>query len=154
MAIGILGVVILSISLLFYRKIAINGIPREQGEVRLNDAELYDKRIKSFVAMETMALEIYKLPRNTAKAKLLYEINDRGIYYWNENIKLLKELDQLNLPNNIHERDKLLIHYCSLRIKSYNFVYKMVNEDTEKYKDSITVYDKQIKAIIDGLKAK
>ncbi|MDB5122762.1 MAG: gluP [Mucilaginibacter sp.] len=114
----------------------------------------YDAKIKSFIAMERMALEVYRLPKTTPKDTLLYEIKDRGIYYWNMNIELLHEIDKLQVPDAVHKRDKMLLNYCDLRLRSYNLIYKAVYEETDKYKDSIDMYDKHIKAVIDSLKGK
>lgn len=116
-----------------------------------NDIGKYDIKIKEFVSMEAMALEVYNMPENTPNEQLLSEIKDRGLYYWNENIKLLNELDQLNLPDQLHTRNKKLLHYCDLRIKSYNLIYRAIYEDTDKYKDSIEVYNKEIETVVNSL---
>lgn len=126
--------------------LACKNIPNTLGE--------YYAKMKSFVAMENMALEIYRMPKTSPRDSLLAEIKDRGLYYWNENIKLLNELDRIKLPEEVHQRDKALKNYCELRIKSYNLIYKAINEDSDKYKDSIEVYNKQIQAVIDSLKGK
>jgi rhomboid protease GluP len=114
----------------------------------------YETKMKRFAAMESMALEVYSMPKNTSRDSLLLEIKDRGLYYWNENIILLNDVDKMDLPNELHDRDKLLLRYCNLRIKSYNLIYKAISENSDKYKDSITIYNGQIKGIIDGLSGK
>jgi len=138
--IGALSVVIISICSLVYWKMP-------------NDIGQYDSKIKTFASNESMALELYSMPKNTPKEKLLSEIQDRGIYYWNENIELIKSLEKLKIPDQLHSRDKLLINYCNLRLKSYDLIYKAINENTEKYKDSILSYNKNIQAVIDSLKS-
>lgn len=137
--IGVLAVLILATSFIAYKKIP-------------NDIGKYDAKIKEFFSMETMALQVYSLPQNTPKEKLLYEIKDKGLYYWNESIKLLSNLEKLNLPDGIHDRNKKLIVYCNLRIKSYNFIYKAIEQDTDTYKDSIEFYNRKIETIINELK--
>jgi rhomboid protease GluP len=139
--IAVLSVVILTASTIVYKHIP-------------NNLAEYDERMKAFTARESMALEVFKMKRDAPKEDLLAEIKDRGIYYWNENIKLLTDLDKLNLPDNVHDRDKQLLNYCRLRIKSYNLLYKMVNENTDKYNDSLKYYNTNIKAIIDSIKEK
>ena len=114
----------------------------------------YDEKMKSFSSRESMALEVYKMANTATKEAFLEELKDRGIYYWTENIKLINELDKLNLPDELHERDRKLLQYCELRVKTYQFVYKAVNEQTEKYKDSIETYNSQVKDILDDLKQK
>lgn len=113
-----------------------------------NDMSIYDKRMEEFSSMESMALEIYHFPPDTPREELLKEIEGRGIYYWNENIRLLEELSQLDLPDNILYRNQQLLEYCHLRIKSYQFLYKAVNEETDTYQDSITFYNQQVEALI------
>jgi len=139
--IGILSILIVSISFIIYSKLP-NDIPK------------YDEKLKSFISMEQMALEIYRMPRNTSKEKLLIEIKDIGTYYWNENIKLLKELEKLDIPEPLHERNKKLLKYCNLRIKSYELIYKTIAEDTQKYRIEMEDYNRKIENIIIELKGK
>jgi rhomboid protease GluP len=139
--IGVLAVIALVIS-----SFVLNRIPNDTGK--------YDSGMKKFVSMESMALEVYNLPQNTPKEAILSEIKDRGYYYWNENVKLLNDLDKLDLSTTIHERNQKLIEYCNLRIDSYHLIYKAINESTDAYQDSISYYTNQINALINGLKAK
>ncbi|MCF3111965.1 rhomboid family intramembrane serine protease [Niabella sp. CC-SYL272] len=136
---GILAVLVLSVSFYIYKKLP-------------NDIGNYDAKMKTFVLRETAALGIYSLPQHTPKNKLLLQIKDSGIYYWQENIKLINELEQLKLPDAIHDRNKKLLDYCALRIKSYQFIYKAVDQDTDRYKDSIDYYNQRIETIINELK--
>ncbi len=135
----VLAVVIFTVSFGVYRKIP-------------NDIAAYEEKMKSFVSMEQMALGVFQLPRNAPKDKVLYEIKDRGLYYWNENIKLLNEVEALHLSELLHEQNQKLIHYCNLRIKSYELIYKSVDEDTDKYKKDLEIYEVQIQEIIKSLK--
>jgi rhomboid protease GluP len=139
--IGILTVLILTTSFIIYKKVP-NDIPK------------YDEKMKSFIAMEQKALEIYHMPQSTPREKLLTEIKERGLYYWNENLKLMNEVDALNLPEPIHDKNKKLISYCNLRIKSYELIYKAVDEDTDRYKNEIQEYTMQIESLIKDLSGK
>lgn len=139
--IGILAVLVLSVSFMVYQKIP-------------NDIGKYDEKMKVFAAAETKALGIYNLPENTPKEKLLQEIKENGLYYWGENIKLLNDLERLDLPDEMHDRNEKLLQYCDLRIKSYNLIYKAIEQDTDIYQDSIMNYNKQIETIINGLMAR
>lgn len=119
-----------------------------------NDIGKYDEKIKEFVAMESMALEVFSLPEGTSTEKILYELKDRGIYYWNENIKLIESLNDLDLPQPIIERNVKLKEYCELRIKSYELYYKAISEDTDKYETEINSYNNKIETIIKELTGK
>ena len=98
-----------------------------------------------------MALEIFSLPEDTPAEKILYELKDRGIYYWNENLQLIESLDELDLPQPIVERNAKLKEYCELRIKSYELYYKAILEDSDQYQMEINDYNNKIEAIIDEL---
>lgn len=117
-----------------------------------NDILVYETKMKDFVDMEKMAMEVYNRINTESKEQLLYDIKDRGIYYWNENINLIDEVDKLNLPEEVHQRNAKIKLYCELRIKSYQLLYKAVSENTDKYKMEVQNYDKQIQAIVDDLK--
>jgi rhomboid protease GluP len=116
-----------------------------------NNIGKYDARMKQFISMESMALEVFKMPENSPKEKLLDEIKNRGLYYWNENIKLVSELDKMKLPEPIHRRNEKLIQYCKLRIKSYELLYKTVEENTDIYNPQLEDYNRQIEAVISEL---
>ena len=107
--------------------------------------------MKSFGNMENMALGIYRLPENSSTETYLSEIKDKGLYYWNENINLLKEVETYELPPAIHERNKKLIKYCELRVKSYEVLYKAIKENSDQYKSEIENYNKQIELALSGL---
>ncbi|MDB5009128.1 MAG: gluP [Mucilaginibacter sp.] len=141
---GMIGA--LSIGILFICSIFYRIIP--------NVTAQYDAKMKTFSAMENMALEVYRMPKTTTRDSLLLEIKDRGFYYWNQNIELLNGLEKLDLPDVLHDRNRKLINYCNLRLKSYHLMYKMVDESNAKYKDSIELYNKNIQAVIDSLKGK
>ena len=111
-----------------------------------NDIATYDNKMKEFISMESMALEVYNLPRNTTNEKILYELKDRGIYYWYENMKLIDSFSEMELPLEIRTRNRLLKEYCELRIKSYELLYKAIYNNTDQYDYQIENYNKQITA--------
>lgn len=137
--IGLLTLLILTCSFIVYKNTS-------------NDIGKYDEKIKTFVSNERMALEVYNLSPNSPNDQILYGLKERGIYYWNENIKLIEEVEKLDLPSEVHNRNTKLKQYCELRIKSYQLLYKAISEDTDIYKLQIENYDKQIGAIINELK--
>lgn len=116
-----------------------------------NDIGQYEKEMERFASMESMALEVYSLPQGTPNEKILSEIKDRGLYYWNENIKLIESFKDLDLPLPIRERNSKLKEYCELRIASYELIYKTIDEDTDKYESAINEYNKKIETIITEL---
>ncbi len=119
-----------------------------------NDIVQYDKKIKSFARLESKALEILsmRMDDTTPKDQTLLKIKNEGIYYWNESETLITGLDTLNLPPEIHTRNKKLLAYCDLRIKSYQLIYQSVDEKTNMYNDQIRNYSVSIDSLIKTIK--
>lgn len=138
--IGIMTILFLSCSFLVYRTIP-------------NDIGKYDEKMKTFSSNEAMAIEVYKLISTQQKERVLPEV-EKGISYWNDNTKLINELEQLNIPTILHERDEKLLEYCRLRMESYKLIYKTISENSEKYTDSLKEYNSQIEATLASLKEK
>jgi len=138
LTVSLLTVLVLLTSLLVY-----NQTPNDIGQ--------YDKKMKIFASLESMALEVYRKDGNTPNDELLKEIKDRGIYYWKESIKVINEADQLNLPEELHTKNKKLIEYCELRIESYHLLYKAIEEDTDQYQNDIQGYNAKIESLIKEL---
>jgi rhomboid protease GluP len=107
----------------------------------------YEAGMKDFMEMEKLALESYHEYGDT-KEHILYMIKDRGIYYWEENIALVKNLERLSLPETLHDQNKNLIKYCELRIKSFNLSYKKINENNTDYDNDIDDLNSQIEDLI------
>jgi rhomboid protease GluP len=137
-ALGMLTILVLAASLVVYKKLP-------------NDIKTYDDKIKVFADMESKALEVYKLPEDAPRDKMLYEIKEVGIHYWEESIKLIESFDKMELPAPIKTRNSVLKEYCELRIKCYELIYKAVSEDTDQYKEQIDDYNTQIEAKIKQL---
>ncbi len=116
-----------------------------------NDVVAYEEKIKDFATMETKALEIYNLPDNTPKEKVLDLINNQGIKTWESCINLIIDLQKLDLPATLQDRNKLLKYYCKLRIESYKLVSKAISEDTDKYKLQIDSCNIKIEQTIKNL---
>ncbi|MTH14215.1 rhomboid family intramembrane serine protease [Flavobacterium sp. LC2016-01] len=116
----------------------------------------YEKRMQEFTDMEKMALEAYSTPYGNSieenKESVLYMIRDRGIYYWNENISLINELDKLYLPKEIHEQNEKLIEYCKLRISLYELACKKIVENTAQYNDQMLTLNFKIESILNQIK--
>jgi rhomboid protease GluP len=112
----------------------------------------YDKKMEHFPLFEKKALQVYELPENAGKQAQLRYLKDTGLLYWNKSIMLLKDACKIeNLPQVIIDRNSKLIKYCELRIKTYEFIYKAISEDTDIYNDSVGYYNKQIETILNGL---
>ncbi|NWJ49757.1 MAG: rhomboid family intramembrane serine protease [Bacteroidetes bacterium] len=93
----------------------------------------YQKKMQKFVNLESMAMEVSRKINHCSREELLEEIKSRSLFYWNENIEVIKEADSLKIPESLHLKDRKLIEYCNLRIQSLNLLYKAIDEKTDKY---------------------
>jgi rhomboid protease GluP len=117
-----------------------------------DDMGKYYVDMQSFAEMEKKALGLYYLPENSPKQEVLSSIKDTGLVYWYKNIQLLQDINKLNIPDNLHDQNRKLLHYCHLRIKMYELIYKSVNEDSNEYGDQIKQYNLEIEKVIQSLK--
>ena len=117
------SLIYLSIAVIAFITITYKTVP--------NDFKTYDEKMNHFATLESMALEPLKdnntiqldslgKPIAQTKEMLLNDIKNRGIYYWNECIKIMEEVSRLRLPSQIQERNKIVLEYCQLRIKVMN----------------------------------
>ena len=140
--ITILSAVIIFVSTLVYKNIPTYEFQK------------YDAKMKDFVIWESKALEMFNMPENTPNGKMLHEIKTKSLYYWNENIKLINEVDQFNLPSLLHDKNKKLLKYCELRVNNCELFCKSIEEGTNYYKNQIEDSNKQIEIIIKELTGK
>jgi rhomboid protease GluP len=136
--VGLLTILIFASSFIIYKKIP-------------NDIGAYDAKMKEFSSLETKALEVYNLPANTPNEKILEEIKNKGLFYWNEDLKIVNSFDKMDLPDEIKKRNGLLKEYVELRIKSYELLYQAVSENTDRYDQQLETYNKQIEAKINKI---
>ncbi|HLZ16894.1 MAG TPA: hypothetical protein VKQ08_07630 [Cyclobacteriaceae bacterium] len=61
-------------------------------------------------------------------------------------------MNQLSLPEIVHERNIKLIEYCRLRIKSYELIAKSIQENTSQYNSQIDSFARSTKDIIESLR--
>jgi rhomboid protease GluP len=116
-----------------------------------NNIVEYDRKMEEFARLESLALELYQLPANASDEQILKEINTRGIYYWNQCVDLISEADRSDLPEIIHLRNKKLLEYCNLRIKSYELITKAITEQTSFYDTQIEACVNDIETVIEEL---
>ncbi len=143
--IGVGGIATIVLCIVVFENLASSGVPN------VNDLIRYEERMEKFYIQESMALEIYNMPETATERELLSEIRNRGIYYWKENIKILNEVDGLELSDNIQDRNKALRKYCELRLELYGLYYAGIDENTNKYETRIMEIDRAIMTILETL---
>jgi len=116
-----------------------------------NDYGIYESKMKTFYKQETMALKVFSLPDNARKEDVIAGLN-QGTFYWQANIALVKEADVLDLPETVHSRNKKILEYCQLRLKSFQLMYKGVATNTDTYKSELNSCNNQIEKVLNDLK--
>jgi len=115
-----------------------------------NDAAKYQSEINRFVELEEKALLVFQLPEGTPDQELLNELN-KGIGYWEQNIGIVDNMKDLDLPETLKKQIKLLREYCQLRISSYQVLYKSIKESSNSYDGEINEYNKKIEGLLNQL---
>ncbi|HVY74737.1 MAG TPA: rhomboid family intramembrane serine protease [Puia sp.] len=113
--------------------------------------EDYVAQMKLFFSRESQAMEALKMPANTPKEKLLDELKERSLYYWQADRDLIVDLDKHDLPPQLHVRNKILLRYCDLRIEQNAVLQKAVQEGVPAYQDQLKEYANRIDSLIDQL---
>lgn len=116
-----------------------------------NDIGTYQTKMEQFITFEEEALSLYTLPDKATEEDFLLAVEQKGIANWKNCLQLLYEIEQLNIPDNLQERNKQLIAYCNMRISSYGLLLKKFVEETKAYDDKIIEYNQQIDSIISNL---
>ncbi len=121
-------------------------------EAYISAVERFTQNFEKFSSMESMALEVYKLPENTPKEKLLNEIQNVGIYYWNECEKVITENEKIAPNNKARKINDGLKEYVAIRKQTYELLYKKINENTEVYDAKIEELNKQTEVSLSKIK--
>lgn len=119
-----------------------------------NDVVRYDEEMQKFANNESLALEVFRMSENTPKHIMISEINSKGIYYFNENLRLLESFDRMELPPAIRERNRKLKEYCRLRIQCFEWIAKAIDEDTDKYDMQINGCSRRLEEVLLSLNEK
>lgn len=106
-----------------------------------DDIVQYEKKMETFGSFEHAAMRMLRLSGNAPESEQGW-LKDSGLYYWNRNIDLLEGIQQLKIPNVLHQRTTLLIEYCHLRIDYLN------------HPDSMAYFNSRILDVLDTLKGK
>ncbi|WDF55613.1 rhomboid family intramembrane serine protease [Mucilaginibacter sp. KACC 22063] len=118
-----------------------------------SDRVIYFKRMESFYQLEEKALKVVGQEDNKNSDALLPDLQ-QGISYWQEGISLINESDKLNVSSSIHSKNRQLIKYCQLRIKSYQITYYAYQNGTYPDQKQVFEINQQIKEVMNELSSR
>ncbi len=116
--------------------------------------KIYDTSMDDFTRLEKSALSIYSLPDTINQQQRVQHISNDGLRSWDSAAVLLKYVDTLALPDDLHDRVHQLQRYTQLRQSSTRFYFKAYNENTNVYDDSLASYRTKIHAVLDTINGK
>jgi len=117
-----------------------------------DDMSAFRQKLAHFVELETLALEVFRMPADAPKEDIIYNLRDRGIYYWNENKKVLEEMEKLSVPPLIQEKELQMRRYCDYRIEQYDLMAKQLEENNTRYEKKIELLRKKISELLADIK--
>jgi len=111
--------------------------------------ELYDSKIEQFSKNEEESFTYYEYEMTSSDEDLIKYIDNNALPLWEENITIIKELDNLeDLPSELIDQNVKLLHYAELRLEAFELTRKALNEDTDAYNDNLNILYNEIDDIL------
>lgn len=123
----------------------------DSNNVSLKYFSLYEEKMKEFEVNESIAMDVFNY-NSESKEDYLFEIKERSLYHWQENLKIVREIEKYSLPKEILDRNLIIKKYIILRIKQNDMLYNTVNLETDRYKKDLVEVQQEIDNIIFNLK--
>lgn len=98
------------------------------------DVNVYIEKLKKLDENFIIAAVVYNNHSDEDRKKLL---KDFGIYYMNENLRIMDEIDQLSLSHDSRAHNKLLRRLITTQKRMYNYSYKTLVEGRNRYDKEI-----------------
>ena len=112
----------------------------------------YDSDIQVFSRNEQESLVFYGLLDSNTNYSLIKELENITIPKWEENIKIIKEINTLdNLPDELLNQNKLLLKYSELRLETFKLFKKSIKEDTDEYDTQLNRLHNEIEIQLEKL---
>jgi rhomboid protease GluP len=113
-----------------------------------NDLGVYQKNMETFASLEAQAIQGIQFSHEPSNDSILVALKERGIREWRQAIVLLDKTDKLQLPQELHKRNQLLIQYCEIRIQSYAFLCRVIEGKADINSSEGQMINNQLKKVI------
>lgn len=129
----------ISIVTLFFTVFMLQNTKDDIGE--------YENIMMDFEELYNLSLEVYPVIDHGNPEHIVKEIDNRGLYYLRECIKVLEKVDALQLPKLHKEYNTSLKALCLLQIEQLKLYSKKYAEDSYSYNEAIMNYDMSIDSV-------
>lgn len=99
------------------------------------DVNIYIEKLEKMDENFVLAAVVYNNQHSGEERKKL--LKDFGIYYMNENLRIMDEIDQLSLSADSRNHNKLLRRLITTQKSMYNYSYKTLEEGKNRYDKEI-----------------
>ncbi len=137
------GITYVSVGFIIFSVIMLYNIP--------NNLDTYERAMKKFASFESMAMEIYYMPKNSTEEDLIHEIDTRSIYYWEKCLYIAQQIDKMELPYGMRAKNQKIKAYCKLRMESMEVLRNALMENADQYKEEIETYNIKIEKALEEL---
>lgn len=145
---GIISFLGISCSFLVLKKIPnpIEHYKKAYGD-EMNYFNLYEFKMKDFEMNENLALEIQN--KNAMnKEEMLNYIDNHTLYYWDKNLKIVKEVEKYSIPEEALEKNALVKEYVLLRIKQTKLIREKIKTESDKFDKKLIETNQEIDNIV------
>ncbi len=97
-----------------------------------NAIGIYDRKMTEFLDLEREALVVYNLSDTTSQVSMLRILKNPGMANWKKCLKIVDDVNGLNLPMQLKERNKLMRIYCNIRLETYNLLHDLTKDTTQR----------------------
>lgn len=118
-----------------------------------NSLAIYDRQISIFAQNEINAENALKYPEHKTVPQKLRVINDTSLKLWKKNAVIIRDINKIDLPEELEKRNQLLKMYTDLRIQGLGLEYKALKENTQQYEEPLASIDRQLQMIRTSLQS-
>lgn len=112
--------------------------------------DIYEIKMKDFELNESLALEIQN-QSDLSKESMLNYIDNHTMYYWTENLKIVREIEKFSIPKETLERNEMVKKYVLLRIKQTKLIKERIKTDSEKIDKKIIEINQEIDNMVETI---
>jgi rhomboid protease GluP len=118
-----------------------------------NDILEYQNKMKAAALMERRALRCVRhLKEDSPKEMWISVIRDSAMRYWDSDIAILHDVENLHLPPLLKKRTSTFIDYCNLQVDRLSYISRQVEANGRvKMDDSLQRYTTRINEVLTSL---